>query len=116
MYTELKEKQPVLEGCFFAFSERQLKEGIEKNGLEGQKLYRGAGGLIGTKEGLKKVMDFYEEREKEIAQKCTPQEIYDDEFINHECSYTGDDSEAMEIVVLYFGEDRAKEVVRKFNY
>jgi len=39
--------------------------------------------------------------------------IYDYEFGNYECDYIGDDTEAIKLVVSYFGEERAKTVKRK---
>ena len=48
----------------------------------------------------------------EVVENCSPQEVYDYEFLNHECGWTGDDEEAIQIVVHYFGVDRAKEVKR----
>jgi hypothetical protein len=112
-YSEIKEKQPVLTGCFFAFSNEQFAAGISEKGLEGKKIYRGSGGLYGTKEGIEALMNFYDNISIEITEKCTPAEVYEYEYWNHECEYIGDDSEAMKIVVSYFGEERAAEFSRK---
>lgn len=48
----------------------------------------------------------------EVVENCSPQEVYDYEFLNHECGWTGDDEEAIQIVLHYFGADRAREVKR----
>lgn len=116
IYSELKNIQPELKECFFAFSNEQFQTAKVKPCFEGKTICSGGGGLYGTKEGLTELKNFYENRHKEIELKCFPQMVYDDEFINHECSYTCDDQEAFEIVVEYFGAERAKnEVKRRFN-
>ena len=113
-YYQLKEKHPQLVDCFFAFSKSQYSEAIEKHNLKEKKICKADGGLFGTQEGIQKLYDDYEAISKEITEKCDPQEVYDYEFTNHECSYVGDDEEAIKIVVSYFGDERAKEVKRRF--
>ena len=113
-YIEYKDKHPELDGCFFAFSNSQFAEGIKKHGLEGQKLYDGGAGLFGTKEGIQKFIGFYDNLNKEIAENCDPQEVYDFEFSNHECGYTHDDTGAIKIVAATFGDEKAKTVKRRF--
>lgn len=115
-YNTLKEQQPVLTDCFFAFSKNQIDEGIEKHKLQGKKIFRADGGLFGTREGIQKLYDDYEAISKQITETCDPQEVYAYEFNNHECSYVNDDEEAIKLVVSYFGEGRAKEVKRRFAY
>ena len=112
-YVELKNQHPVLEDCFFAFSKSQYAEGIKKFNLEGKKIYSGVGGLYGTKEGIQKLMDFYDANYDQIRATCDPQEVYDDEFINHECSYTRSDYEAIKITAGYFDEERVRKVKRR---
>lgn len=110
-YEEIKNRQPKLVECFFAFSKKQYEEGIRTKQLEGKKVFSaGFGGLYGTEEGIEALSDFYDNISREIAEKCTPEEVYKYEYANHECEYTGDDSEALKIVILYFGADRAREV------
>jgi hypothetical protein len=58
-YQEIKNQQPILRDCFFAFGNDQFNEGIKKHNLEGQKIYRGMGGLYGTKEGRTELRNFY---------------------------------------------------------
>lgn len=113
-YTTLKDQQPVLVDCFFAFSQSQINEGIEKHNLQGKKLFRADGGLFGTREGIQKLYDDYDAISKQITETCDPQEVYAYEFDNHECSYVGDDEEAIKLVVSYFGDERAKEVKRRY--
>ena len=112
-YVELKNKQPELEDCFFAFSKSQYAEGVKEHNLEGKKLYATDCGLYGTKEGIKKFMSFYDANYDQIRATCDPQEVYDDEFINHECSYVGDDYKAIKITAGYFDEEKVRKVKRR---
>jgi hypothetical protein len=113
-YNTLKDQEPVLVDCFFAFSKSQIEEGIEKHNLQGKKLFRAPGGLFGTQEGISKLYSDYEAISQQISETCDPQEVYAYEFDNHECSYVGDDEEAIKLVVSYFGDEKAKEVKRRF--
>jgi hypothetical protein len=115
-YSEIKSKHPELIECFFAFSNEQFKEGIQKAGIADKKIYNGGAGLYGTKEGIQKFMSFYDDQTKEIAEKCNPQDVYNYEFNNHECSYTNDDTDAIKIVVSIFGEEKAKTIKRRFGF
>lgn len=115
-YYEIKNRQPVLFECFFAFSNDQFKEGIAANNLDGKKILRAAGGLFGTQEGIQKLYDDYDAIHSEISQKCDPQEVYDYEFDNHECSYTNDDTEAIKIAASYFTDEQAKTIKRRHAY
>lgn len=115
-YLEIKKKQPTCVDCFFAFSKQQLAEGIKEHHLEGKELFNGDYGLIGTKEGIRNFMGFYDTQSKEIAENCEPQEVYDYEFGNHECDYINDDKDAILIVIAYFGAERAKTVKRMFGH
>jgi hypothetical protein len=113
-YSQLKNIEPKLVDCFFAFSKSQYNEGIIKHNLQDKKIFRADGGLFGTQEGIAKLFADYEEISKKITENCQPQDVYDNEFDNHECSYVGDDEEAIKIVVSYFGDEKAKEVKRRF--
>jgi hypothetical protein len=113
-YALIKSRHPELTDCFFAFSKQQFEEGVVEHHLEGKKLYDGGHGLVGTKEGIQKLFDDYAAIDKEVSEKCAPQEVYDYEFNNHECGYTNDDSEPLAIVERIFGE-RVSEVTRKYG-
>lgn len=113
-YSELKNKQPELHECFFAFSNQQFEEGVKKAGIEGKKIFRADGGLYGTQDGIQQLYDFYDNNSKEISEKCDPQEVYDYEFGNHECDYVGSDTEAIRIVASYFDDEKARTVKRRF--
>jgi hypothetical protein len=111
-YRDLKRQEPVLVDCFFAFSREQLSEGVKKHNLEGKTLVNAGAGLIGTKEGIEIFFNFYEERRVKIKQECTPQEVYDYEFWNHECTYTHSDNEVIEIVESIFGKESLADLER----
>lgn len=115
-YQEIKNQQPILNECFFAFGKKQFDEGITKHNLEGKKIYSGIGGLYGTEKGIKDLLNFYSDLNDRIAKECTAQEVYDYEFDNHECSITCDDSEAMMIVLGIFSAEQCRSVVRKNGY
>lgn len=115
-YGVIKNRQPELFECFFAFSDKQFEEGVKKAGIEGKKIYRGIGGLYGTQEGIQKLYNYYDELDKEIVANCDPQEVYEHEFWNHECSYVCDDEEAIKIVAATFGDEKARTVKRRFAY
>ena len=115
-YQDIKNQQPILRDCFFAFSTQQFEEGIAKHNLEGQKIYRGMSGLYGTESGIKELLNFYSDVNDRIAKECNPQEVYDYEFDNHECSITCDDTDAMMIIVSTFTEEQVKSVKRKNGY
>lgn len=115
-YQEIKNQQPVLRDCFFAFSTEQFNEGVKKHNLEGQKIYRGYGGLYGTSEGINELMSFYNNLNERIGKECDPQEVYDYEFDNHECSITCDDTEPMKIVMGIFTEEQCLNIKRKNGY
>lgn len=113
-YTELKNLEPTLTECFFAFSNQQFEEGKKKAGIEDQKILRGIGGLYGTQKGIKELYDFYDAISKRVGAECDPQEVYDYEFGNHECDYVGDDEEAIKIVASHFTDEQTKMVKRRF--
>lgn len=115
-YQQIKKENPECVDCFFAFSDEQFAEGIKQHKLEGKQLVKGPYGLIGTEDGVQAFMDFYAVKSKEITETCNPQEVYNYEFNNHECEYTGDDEEAIIITIGYFGAERARTVKRTFGY
>lgn len=115
-YTEIRDEEPVMFECFFSFSNEQSAEGIKKHGIKGKKIHNGGMGLYGTREGIDQFLGFYDKQKERIEKECDPQEVYDYEFWNHECGYTNDDREAIEIVVNYFGVEKAGAVKRKFAY
>jgi len=102
-YQEIKNEQPKLKDIFFAFNEKQFQEGKAK--MKSKKLLDGGAGAFGTKEGFEELKRFTAKQKERIKKECKPQEVYNYEHSNHECQYTGDDTEALDIVKYYFGEN-----------
>jgi hypothetical protein len=115
-YTEIKNEHAVLKDAFFAFNNEQFAEGLAKFNLKKEDVRSGNYGLYGTAEGIKTFLGFYDEQKKRISEECTPQEVYDHEYWNHECEYTGDDTEAVDAVEYYFGIEKMFHVKRKGYY
>jgi hypothetical protein len=115
-YQEIKNQQPILRNCFFAFSKEQFNEGIAKHNLEGQKIFKAPGGLYGTNEGIMELMNFYQGLNDRIGKECNPQEVYDYEYDNHECGYVGDDTEAMKIAIGYFTTEQCLTIKRRHHF
>jgi hypothetical protein len=101
-YQEIKQQQPELKEVFFAFNEEQFKEG--KNKIGDKKIYSGGAGAYGTKEGFEELENFTQQQRERIARECTAQEVYNYEYSNYECGYTGDNTDAVEMVRYYFGD------------
>ena len=102
-YYELTEEfsKIKVEGIFFAFGQKQFDEN-KKCIPEGEKIYGTDFGMYGTKTGFKAYTAAQKAVEEKIKAECTAQEIYEYEYANHECDYTGDDEEAFDIVLGYF--------------
>lgn len=113
-YRELSENTwPEMQGCFFAFNEKQFEEGKAKNGLTTEKIYSVNGGLFGTRAGIDLYFADLGEIARQIAKECNPQEVYDYEYLNHECGYTHNDSDAIAIIERYWGAEAVKSIKRK---
>jgi hypothetical protein len=112
-YHKLKYENHAPEGeYFFAFSDKQFEEGMKR--CNGKKIYRAKYGLFGTKEGLDKYFEYYNNKDKVIAERCNPQEVYYWEYNNHECMfdpYEGD-AEPMRLIIDTWGEDIARKINR----
>ena len=107
-YTELKEKYSSYhnDGIEYVFGQDQWQDYLKRHNLtkeqaEATLISDGYGG-IGTKEAFKARHDYFESIEKEISKQCNPDEIFEHEYWNHECGYTGDWSEALNITQCYF--------------
>lgn len=122
-YRELRSQHPDCYecGCFWAFSDKQFAEGyaiLVKRGhiKDGDKLVRtNATGLFGTREGINRMHEFYYDIKQKIKIECVPQEVYFEEYNNHECMIAWDgDEEAIKIIVDIWGKEIAKSLIR-FN-
>lgn len=102
------------DNVFFAFSEQQYKEGIQKKGIPPtSKIVSGPMNIFGTQDGIESFFKFIDDVSEQISKECLAQDVYDYEYQNHECDLVYDDEEAIEIVVNYFGIHSAKQVKRK---
>lgn len=118
-YRELCEQHPNADECgiFFAFSDKQFDEGyarlVELGHInQGDKICRSAT-MFGTKDGIRKFYDFYEERVNVIKEECDPQEVYFYEYNNHECMISWDgDKEAIRHVIDIWGVEVANSIKR----
>lgn len=127
IYKSLRYRQPNADeyGVFFAFSEDRFNEGYNhliELGLikDGEKVVRSSRipeMFCANKELLKKWWQFYYDNDKEISEKCNPQEVYFYEYNNHEAmiNYEGD-LEPIKIVASLFGREVAKKITRYSNY
>lgn len=119
MYTDLFNQT----GVFFAFNNEQFLEGIEdlkKKGLllEGEKLAQlGAGGYLPSK-NLKlfesetsKIEKWYKFQIKELKEAKRDLILY--ELKNYECLYTGDISDALEVLIPLG--IKKEEVIKVYN-
>lgn len=118
-YHELRAEQSNVNvhkyDVFFAFSNTQFVEGLKRIRPleEGERLVSIGGGGYGTRDGVKRLFEFYEEVDTKIKAECDPQEVYFYEYNNHESMIGWDgDTEAIKIVVALWGEDVARNIER----
>lgn len=119
-YWELYNQHPSTDGraCWYAFGQDQFDKAVaaKKNaGLlsDNDKVVAGGAGLYGTCEGIRGLLQFYDERNKVIAAECDPQEVYFTEYNNHECMYAWDgDLGAVQVILDIWGKDVAERLVR----
>ena len=105
-------------GVFFAFNQQQFDEGynkLVKAGYikEGEKVTRGYYGMFGVFSEMLRYIDWYKDKDKQVAELCDPQEVYWFEWRNHECNIDWDgDEPAMKKVISIFGIERARSIRR----
>jgi len=105
---------------FFAFDNKQLQEGVQQlnekhsTNITAKDLYKAYGGMLGTKEDIQEFYKRIREFNNKIPELFSAQEVYNHEFANLECDYTGDDEEAIKIVVELFGIKATVRVKRKY--
>lgn len=119
-YKELcKERDAVNVGkydCFFAFSNRQFAEGLKtiRPLQDGEKLVSIGAGGYGTRDGAKRLFEFYDTVRDKIRSECNPQEVYVYEYNNHECCIDWDgDLNAIRIIATVWGNEVARTIKRK---
>lgn len=113
------ENHPPMEGCFFAFNDKQFEEGYEqiKHLLgENEKIVSvgNGSGLYGKREYIDRFFDFYNDKNKLIREQCDPQEVYYYEWNDHEVCYSHDDEDVIKIIIDIWGADVAKTIKRRY--
>ncbi len=112
-YKEITGFFPEMRKCFFAFGDKQFEEGKASAGIQpGEKIYSYGAGLFGTREGVEEYFAGIDASRARIQQECNPQEVYDYEYTNHECGFSHEDTDAIRLVISYFGEQVARTVKR----
>ena len=107
-YTELKDEYSKYhnDGIEYVFGQDQWRDYLKRHNLTEEQakatlIGDGFGG-IGTKEAFKARDEYFDSVTKKISEQCNPDEIFEYEYWNHECGYTGDWSEALKITKAYF--------------
>lgn len=108
-YQELKDEHSKhhFEGIDYVFGRDQLKEYFERTGytqadIDSGKLVGDGFGGIGTREAFKARDEYFNKWRERVIAECKPDDIFADEFWNHECGYTGDYNVALNITKSYF--------------
>jgi len=119
LYKKLNEERNHLNcykyDCFFAFSDRQFAEGLQKIRplKQGEKLVSVGAGMYGTRDGVERYFAACDEIANRIKEACDPQEVYFYEYNNHESMLSWDgDIEPYRIIERIWGEEAAKGIVR----
>lgn len=101
---------------FFAFSNEQFAKGLKsiRPLQNGEKLISIGAGGYGTKDGVKRLFEYYDEINERIKNECDPQEVYVYEYNNHESCISHDgDLEAIRLVAGIWGDEIARNINRK---
>lgn len=122
-YISIKEERREVDftkfDCFCTFKEEEFyKERqrlIDKGKLkDGEKLVQLIGGVYGTRDGAKRLAEYYKSKREQIAKECDPQEVYCYEFNNYEsCIAYDGDKEAITLIIDYWGKEIAEGIKRK---
>lgn len=120
-YRQLRDKQEKEFNafpCFFAFSNQQFNEGMEKLGVQDTaELYRGAGGMFYRKTDSDKLKAMMERFEKELFGAYENDDFLYDAFLyelgNHEYSITLDPEETCD--ALGYTVDEVMQDARKLG-
>ena len=124
-YMELKEKHErefdefAEKNMFFAFSNEQLEEGLEKLNTTTEGIYSvGAGGFVlkSKSKDLHNLMDkFKEELSKHMENKEFAYGAFKYELANHEYVYTGDNTEILDLFDLCHDGLKEKNLIETYN-
>ena len=112
----------LIEQChvFYAFSEEQLKEGMAKHPIaEGEKYSRLFGGGFCPKKHAKPFLDGIEANHNWLIAEVEKAGLQEAEVLyhlcNHECFYTGDITDVIEVTDGRYSEDFIRKVYKE-NY
>lgn len=114
-YSEIKEKQFNFKenGGFFAFGNKQFEE----NKIGKEPFVSLGLGLFCSKEKagelVKNLEKFSKEKDLEVIEKSTIEEVFNYESSNYECSYTGNYEQPCGIVLSIFGEEKIKAYIKE---
>lgn len=106
-------------GVFFAFSKEQFNENKQpKDAKDNEFISVGLGGYI-HESNKKKLDDFINIKAKELQETFKSKVKLDDmieyELINHECYYTGDYLEILDLIRSYYTELSEEEAINKIK-
>lgn len=119
-YLELRQQANEIDiyklHVFPAFSKKQFEEGRKRAGIgDGEKIVSIGGGMYGTEEGFRAYFDKLDEINATIAKECDAQEVYCEEYNNHEGMINPDgDEQALLLVADIFGWEVATSL-KRFN-
>lgn len=69
--------------------------------------------LYGKKDSIENLQKAYDNLNERLKNECSPQEVYFQEYNNHECQFGwSGDKEAMEIIKSIWGEEIARTIER----
>lgn len=105
-------------GVFCAFSKEQFEQGyrglVSRGHIkDGDKVVNIGYGCFGTKEGARKLCEFYDNVSERIKNECNPQEVYYFEYNNFECCIDWDgDDRAISVIIDTWGPEVARTIKR----
>lgn len=100
---------------FCAFSDEQFARNSKtiRPLQEGEKYATLGAGVFGTKDGIKRYLAYSEDIDRQIRERCDPQEIYCYEFNNYEsCIAYDGDLNAIRLIIGLFGSETAATIKR----
>lgn len=124
-YRKIREEQRTLKaekfGVFFAFNQEQFREGVKACGYKkGDRILRWVAGAYGTAQAIKAYSDALNSFDERVKIECTPEEVFEHEFWNHECGLHGDISMPLQTTQAYFpewmpSEELYRKLMREFR-
>lgn len=119
IYSKKYDEELMKTGIFFAFSNEQFEENkIPKEAKDNEFISCGMGMFI-HKSNKKKLDDFFatteKELKKELKEKTTIEEMIQYELINHECYYTQEPLEILDLIQSYYQETPEEEIKQKIE-